>query len=136
MTTELTVLTLAGLLQVLQFALMAIPANIELGVAKTMSPRDPARLSKPIEEQMSIRTGRLKRAMSNHFEGLILFTIACTVITISGQSTTFTVTLAIIYLIARIAYIPAYAFGWTPWRSLIWFAGFVPTTLMLIAALV
>jgi uncharacterized MAPEG superfamily protein len=74
--------------------------------------------------------------MSNHFEGLILFTIACTVITISGQSTTFTVTLAIIYLIARIAYIPAYAFGWTPWRSLIWFAGFVPTTLMLIAALV
>ena len=136
MTTELTVLTLAGLLQVIQFALMAIPANIELGVAKTMSPRDPGRLSKPIEEQMSIRTGRLKRAMSNHFEGLILFTIACTVITISGQSTTFTVTLAIIYLIARIAYIPAYAFGWTPWRSLIWFAGFVPTTLMLIAALV
>ena len=136
MTTELTVLTLAGLLQVIQFALMAIPANIELGVAKTMSPRDPARLSKPIEEQMSVRTARLKRAMSNHFEGLILFTIACTVITISGQSTTFTVTLAIIYLIARIAYIPAYAFGWTPWRSLIWFAGFVPTTLMLIAALV
>ena len=136
MTTELTVLTLAGLLQVIQFALMAIPANIELGVAKTMSPRDPARLSKPIEEQMSVRTGRLKRAMSNHFEGLILFTITCTVITISGQSTTFTVTLAIIYLIARIAYIPAYAFGWTPWRSLIWFAGFVPTTLMLIAALV
>ena len=31
MTTELTVLTLAGLLQVIQFALMAIPANIELG---------------------------------------------------------------------------------------------------------
>ena len=136
MTTELTVLTLAGLLQVIQFALMAIPANLELGVGKTMSPRDPARLGKPLEEQMSLRTGRLKRAMSNHFEGLILFTIACTVITIVGQSTAYTGTLAIIYLIARIAYIPAYAFGWTPWRSFIWFAGFVPTTLMLIAALV
>lgn len=136
MTTELTVLTLAGLLQIIQFALMAIPANIELGVGKTMSPRDPARLGKPLEEQMSLRTGRLKRAMNNHFEGLILFTIACTVITISGQSTAYTGTLTIIYLIARVAYIPAYAFGWTPWRSLIWFAGLVPTTLMLIAALV
>jgi uncharacterized MAPEG superfamily protein len=135
MTTELTVLTLAGLLQVIQFALMAIPANIELGVGKTMSPRDPARLGTPLEEQMSLRTGRLKRAMSNHFEGLILFTIACTVITISGQSTAYTGTLAIIYLGARIAYIPAYAFGWTPWRSLIWFAGFLSTAFMLIAAL-
>ena len=34
MTTELTVLTLAGLLQVIQFALMAIPANLELAPAK------------------------------------------------------------------------------------------------------
>jgi uncharacterized MAPEG superfamily protein len=136
MTTELTVLTLAGLLQVIQFGLMAIPANLELGTGKTMSPRDPARLGGSLMDQMSERTGRLARAMNNHFEGLILFTIACTVITISGQSTAYTGTLAIIYLIARIAYIPAYAFGWTPWRSLIWFAGFVPTTLMLIAALV
>jgi len=68
MTTELIVLTLAGLLQVIQFALMAIPANIELGVGKTMSARDPAKLGTPLEEQMSLRTGRLKRAMNNHFE--------------------------------------------------------------------
>jgi len=135
MTTELTVLTLAALLQVIQFFLMAIPANLELGRGKTMSPRDPAQLGAPIEKQMSIRTGRLKRAMDNHFEGLILFTIACGVITISGQSTPFTGTLALIYLIARVLYIPAYAFGWTPWRSYIWCAGFFATTLMLIAAL-
>jgi uncharacterized MAPEG superfamily protein len=135
MTTELTVLTLAGLLQVIQFALMAIPANLELGRGKTMSPRDPAALGSPIEEQMSIRTGRLNRAMNNHFEGLILFTIACTVISISGQSNALTGTLAILYLIARIAYIPAYAFGWTPWRSYIWFTGFLATAFMLIAAL-
>jgi uncharacterized MAPEG superfamily protein len=74
--------------------------------------------------------------MDNHFEGLILFTIACIVITISGQSTAFTGTLAVIYLIARILYIPAYAFGWVPWRSYIWFAGFLSTTLMFIAAMV
>jgi uncharacterized MAPEG superfamily protein len=136
MTTELTILTLAGLLQAVQFFLMAIPANLELGHGKTMSPRDPAKLGGSVEELLSERTGRLKRAMDNHFEGLILFTIACIVITISGQSTAFTGTLAVIYLIARILYIPAYAFGWVPWRSYIWFAGFLSTTLMFIAAMV
>jgi uncharacterized MAPEG superfamily protein len=136
MTTELTILTLAGLLQAVQFFLMAIPANLELGPGKTMSPRDPAKLGGSVEELLSERTGRLKRAMDNHFEGLILFTIACIVITISGQSTAFTGTLAVIYLIARILYIPAYAFGWVPWRSYIWFAGFLSTTLMFIAAMV
>lgn len=136
MTTELIVLTLAGLLQVIQFTLMAIPANLELGRGKTMSPRDPAKLGGTVDELLSERAGRLKRAMDNHFEGLILFTIACVVITVSGRSTTFTGTLAIIYLFARIIYIPAYAFGWVPWRSYIWFAGFLSTALMFIAALV
>lgn len=136
MTIELTILTLAGLLQVIQFALMAIPANLELGSGKTMSPRDSAKLGGSMEELLSERTGRLARAMENHFEGLILFTIACIVITISGQSTAFTGTLAVIYLIARIVYIPAYAFGWVPWRSYIWFAGFFSTTLMFIAAMI
>ena len=136
MTTELIVLTLTGLLQVIQFTLMAIPANLELGRGKTMSPRDPAKLGGTVDELLSERAGRLKRAMDNHFEGLILFTIACVVITVSGRSTTFTGTLAIIYLFARIIYIPAYAFGWVPWRSYIWFAGFLSTALMFIAALV
>ena len=136
MTTELIVLTLAGLLLVIQFTLMAIPANLELGRGKTMSPRDPAKLGGTVDELLSERAGRLKRAMDNHFEGLILFTIACVVITVSGRSTTFTGTLAIIYLFARIIYIPAYAFGWVPWRSYIWFAGFLSTALMFIAALV
>ena len=135
MTTELTILTLAGLLQVIQLFLMAIPASLELGRGKTMSPRDPAKLGGSMEELLSERTGRLARAMNNHFEGLILFTIACVVITISDQSTTYTGALAIIYLIARVAYIPAYAFGWVPWRSYIWCTGFLATTLMLIAAL-
>ena len=135
MTTELTILTLAGLLQVIQLFLMAIPANLELGRGKTMSPRDPAKLGGSMEELLSERTGRLARAMNNHFEGLILFTIACVVITVSGQSTTYTGTLAIIYLIARVAYIPAYVFGWVPWRSYIWCTGFLATALMLIAAL-
>ena len=136
MTPELSALTLAALLQVVQFGLMSIPANVELGPANTASPRDRARLGGSLEDRLSVKTARLYRAMNNHFEGLILFGIACTVIAISGQSTDFTAACAYAYLGARVLYIPAYYYGWAPWRSLIWFVGFTATTLILLAALI
>ncbi|MCO4846958.1 MAG: MAPEG family protein [Yoonia sp.] len=135
MTPELTALTLAALLQCIQFALMAIPANMELGTGKTASPRDLDRLGKPMVELLSVKTARLTRAMNNHFEALILFGIAITVISLSDKTTAFTTACAYTYLGARVLYIPAYYFGWTPWRSLIWFVGFLATIFILIAAL-
>lgn len=135
MTPELTVLTLAALLQVVQYMLMSIPANLELGPGKTMSPRDRDRLGGSLEDQLSEKTARLYRALNNHFEGLILFTIACVVVTLSDQSIPFTTACAWTYLVARILYIPAYFLGLRPWRSLIWAVGFLATTCMLLAAL-
>jgi len=135
MTPELTVLTLAALLQVVQFVLMAVPANLELGTGKTLSPRDADRLGGPMVEQVSRRTARLIRAMNNHFEALILFTIAVLVVTLSGQSSAFTSGCAWLYLLARVLYVPAYAFGWVPWRSLIWAAGLLATVAMLLSVL-
>ncbi len=131
MTPELTALTLAALLQVVQYGLFAVPANLQLGPGYTMSARDSAP-----SKQLSDRAARLQRALNNHFEGLILFGIACTVITLSGQSSPFTAACAITYLGARMLYIPAYAFGWRPGRSLIWGVGFLATVLMLLAALI
>lgn len=130
MTPELTALALAALLQAVQFALFAIPANMELGTGYTSSARD-----RPPTRQISERTGRLQRALNNHFEALILFTIATVVVTLGNQSTGFTATCAWVYLAARILYIPAYAFGWRPWRSAIWAVGFVATLSMIVAAL-
>ena len=130
MTPELTVLALAGLLQAAQFTLFAIPANLELGVGYTSSARD-----RPPSRQMSVLTGRLQRALNNHFEGLILFTLAVVVVTLGQQSTAVTQTAAWAYLGARVLYIPAYAFGWRPWRSAIWAVGFLATVTMLVAAL-
>ena len=57
MTPELTALAFAGLLQGVQYVLMAVPANLELGPGKTLSPRDPDRLGKPLIEQVSPVTG-------------------------------------------------------------------------------
>lgn len=136
MTPELTALTLAALLQVVQYVLMAVPANLELGPGKTLSARDRSRMGGDIQDLLSDKTARLLRALNNHFEGLILFTIACLVIALTDQSTQVTQTAAFTYLAARILYIPAYYLGLRPWRSLIWAVGFVATTLMLLAALI
>ena len=136
MTPELTVLALAALLQFVQFALMAIPANLELGTGKTLSPRDPERLGGSLQSQVSPRTSRLMRALNNHFEALILFTIAALVVTLSGQSSAFTASCAWAYLAARVLYVPAYAFGWVPWRSVIWGIGFLATASMLASTLI
>ena len=129
MTPELTVLTLAALLQVLQFCAFSVAANLQIGPRRALGPRD-----EPIH--LTGHTGRIQRAMNNHFEGLILFSIACIVISVSGQSSSFTTACAWIYLGARIAYVPAYVFGLSPWRSLIWMSGFAATVAMLIGALV
>ena len=136
MTPELTALTLAAILQCIQFALMAIPANMELGMGKTTSPRDHDRLGKPIVELLSTKTARLARAMNNHFEALILFGIAVTVITLADKGNAFTTACAYSYLGARVLYIPAYYFGWAPWRSYIWFVGFFATLAILVTAII
>ena len=128
MTPELTILTLAALLQVLQLCLYSVTANLQVGTKTAMGPRD-------AKIELTGTAGRLQRALNNHFEGLILFTIAVVVITLSGQSSPLTATCAYLYLGARILYIPAYAFGLTPWRSVVWGVGFFATITMLVAAL-
>ncbi len=130
MTPELTALALAGLLQVLQFVLMAVPANLELGRRYTSGPRDqaPPRPLSPV-------TGRLKRALENHFEGLILFTLAVVVVTLSHRASSFSAACGWVYLGARVLYIPAYALGLSPWRSAIWAIGTLATVAMIASAL-
>ena len=131
MTPELTTLALAGLLQAAQYALFAIPANMELGTGYTSSARD-----RPPSRSMSVTTARMQRAMNNHFEGLILFTLAVLVVTLGQQSPPITQYAAWTYLGARILYVPAYYLGWRPWRSAIWGVGFFATLTMIIAALI
>ena len=130
MTPELTALVLAALLQMVQFALFAIPANRELGPGYTMSPRD-----REPSRELSTGTSRLQRAMNNHFEGLILFSIAVFAVTLADSSNTLTALAAWTYLGARILYVPAYYLGWRPGRSIIWMIGFLATALLLLAAL-
>ena len=129
MTPELLVLTLVALVQFGQYVIFSITANLQVGLDYSTSPRDSDR-------PLTGLAGRLERALQNHFEGLTLFTIAVVVVVLSGQSSGFTAACAWAFLIARVVYIPAYAFGWTPWRSFIWAVGWFATLAMLIAALI
>lgn len=128
MPVELQILAYAGLLQVVQFFLMAIPVNLQVGPQNTTGPRD---------EPLAITgvPGRLTRAMNNHFEALILFTLAVVVVVLGDRSSAFTGQCAWVYLIARVLYVPAYALAIPLVRSLIWMVGFGATVAMLLAAL-
>jgi uncharacterized MAPEG superfamily protein len=129
MSPELTALVLAALLQLGQIALYSALANRQVDKAYALGPRDEQR-------QLKGSAGRAQRAMNNHFEGLILFTIATLAIHTTGQSSTFTAICAFTYLAARLAYVPAYILGLSPLRSIVWAVGWFATALMLIAALI
>jgi uncharacterized MAPEG superfamily protein len=131
MTPELTALALSGLLQALLFTLYATLANLELGPKYPPSPRDT-----PPPRPMSLTTARMGRALNNSFEALITFTIAVVVVTLGQQSSPVTVACAWTFLAARALYIPAYWFGWAPWRSAIWGVGYGASLIMIIAALI
>ena len=128
MPVELKVLGYAALLQVAQFIIMAVPVNLQLGTAYTGGNRD-------VQKQATGVPGRLKRALDNHFEGLILFTIAVVVVVLGDAGNQLTANCAWAYLWARILYVPAYASGVYLVRSLIWSVGFTATAIMLVVAL-
>lgn len=129
MAAETTALALAALLQAAQIGIAAVSLNRDVGAKWNAGPRD-------TQPELSAMTGRLRRAVNNHFEGLILFTIAVVVVTLSDAGSPLTVLCAWLYLAARVLYVPAYALGWSPWRSVIWGVGFVATMMMIVAGLV
>jgi uncharacterized MAPEG superfamily protein len=128
MTPELTVLALAALWQAVQIVLAGASMNRDAGLDWNAGPRD-------TEQAFSNLTGRLRRAVDNHFEALVFFTIAVVVVTLSGSASALTATCAWIYLAARIIYVPAYAYGWSPWRSVIFGVGAAATGAMILAAM-
>jgi len=114
MPTEIVMLVLAALLAPVQIALFSVFAIGQVGAGYAAGPRDE---QKPIGGV----AGRLQRALQNHLETLPVFAIAVLVGEVEDAFTPVTAIAAQVYFWARVAYVPAYAFG-IPWvRSLIWF---------------
>lgn len=102
----------------------------DIGVAGNMGTRE------GLEERLSPLATRLRRASTNFTENLGPFIIAVAVVVLAGKTSTLTATLAWVYVAARVLYVPAYALGWVPGRSLIWMAGFAATLGLLIVGLI
>ncbi|RMF35848.1 MAG: MAPEG family protein [Alphaproteobacteria bacterium] len=125
MTVEVMVLGLSALLACAQLALAAAMANRQLGSSYLAGPRDEG-------VRLTGIAGRLRRACYNQLEGLVLFAVAVTVLTFADRAHPFTQLAAVIYLAARLVYVPLYAFGVRWWRSAVWTVGWLATVFILL----
>ncbi|APX21944.1 MAG: MAPEG family protein [Rhodobacteraceae bacterium] len=87
-----------------------------------------------LEQRISERTQRLRRALGNHVENTGLFVIAVVLVQFTGSNGWLTATAAWVFVAARALYLPAYAFGWVPWRSLIFTVGLLACFTMIVAS--
>ncbi len=129
MTHELIALALVCVLHLVLVRWSQALLNRDIGINGNTSPRDG-------DLGLAQDTLRLRRALANHTENIGLFIAAVVIVTQSDQSTWFTAICAYIYVAARAVYIPAYRYGWAPWRSVIYLVGLLTTFLMIIAAFI
>jgi uncharacterized MAPEG superfamily protein len=80
--------------------------------------------------KMSVVAGRLDRAKNNLLEILPVFFTLALLALIKGGDTSEVAQAALIFLIARVAYVPAYVSGVPILRSLVWLVGVASLAMM------
>lgn len=126
--TEIQILALYGLLVILTLILQATGALTQLGMGYLLGSRDESRTVTGI-------AGRLDRALTNSITAMVLFAPAIILIVITDSTSNQSLLAAQAFLIARIIYLPAYAFRITGIRSLAWTVGIVATIALYLQAL-
>lgn len=126
--TEITVLVLYGLLVIVTLLLQATGALTQLGIGYLLGSRDEQRTVSGI-------AARLERALSNSVTAMVLFAPAILLIVVTDSSTNQSILASQAFLIARLVYLPAYAFGIVGLRSLAWTVGLFSTALLYFLAL-
>jgi uncharacterized MAPEG superfamily protein len=113
MTTDLRYLTWSVILTLVQVVLTGVLAAREVGGPTLAGNRDnmPA---------LTGIAGRAARAHRNILENIVLFAILVLTAQVSGRADGTTAIGAAVFFWARVAYVPAYLFGPTGLRPLIW----------------
>jgi uncharacterized MAPEG superfamily protein len=127
MTTALSYLAWTLVLAVLQVSLASATKRRQDGTQWAMSSRDSTH---PEYEGLA---ARMVRAQANLYESLPLFIGAVLLAHVSERDGSLTAWGAGIFFWARLAYIPAYAYGLVPWRSVIWGVAVLGLALVLIS---
>ena len=126
--TEVSVLVLYGFLVIVTLLLQATGAMTQLGMGYLLSSRDEGRTVSGI-------AGRLERALNNSVTAMVLFAPAVLLIVVTEKSSNATVLACQVFLLARVVYLPAYAFRLTGIRSLAWTTGLFCTAVLYFQAL-
>jgi|SRR5450830_1694 len=127
MTLELSCLAWLVVLAIVQIMLAGQARTKQYGTQWNISARDgemPALNPLP---------ARLLRAQANLFETLPLFAIAILIATVAHKTSWMTEVGAVTYLIARLIYLPLYAFGVPVVRTLVWLISMLGFLLVLVA---
>lgn len=128
MTPELAALAATAFIHLAAVAWSQKGLNTDVGTDANASPRD-------TELALSTRTSRLRRALANHTENIGPFIIAVVLVELTETNGWITGIAAWVFVAARAIYLPAYAFGWVPWRSMIYMVGLAATFAMILRSL-
>ena len=109
---ELSILSLYGLLVLLTLVLQVLPAMAQVGLPKLAGPRDDM-------PELTGMAGRLSRCLDNSVVALALFAPAVLSLVLQEATTATTLLACQVFLVARLLYVPIYAAG-IPWlRTLV-----------------
>ncbi|WP_187430279.1 hypothetical protein ROLI_007760 [Roseobacter fucihabitans] len=125
---EIQILALYGLLVIATLILQATGTMTQLGLGYLLGSRDESR-------SISGITARLERALNNSITAMVLFAPAVLLLVVSENTSNQSILAAQAFLIARIIYVPAYAFGVVGVRSLAWTIGIFATIALYLLAL-
>ena len=122
--TEIAVLGWSVVLLLAQVLLQAV-STYDIG-PYLLGPRDDNRQSG------NVMAGRLKRALENLLETYPAFVALALALAVTGKTGGIAATGAWVWLIARVVYVPLYAFGVPAVRTLAWVVSVVGLLMMLV----
>ncbi len=125
---ELNILGLYGLFVCLTLVAQSSGAMTQLDMGYLLSSRDERRTLEGM-------VGRLERALNNAVTAMALFAPAVLILAVKEAFTPTSLMLCQAFLVARVLYLPAYVFGLTGFRSLVWLVGFAATIALYLLAL-
>ncbi|GAA6159345.1 MULTISPECIES: MAPEG family protein [unclassified Ruegeria] len=130
MSSELSILALYGLVVIVVVLLNVLTAMSQVGLMTLGGARDDM-------PPLTGVAGRVERALANSVVAMALFAPAVLILSAKDAFTGGTLFAAQIFLLARIAFVPIYAFAIpVPFlRTTVWLAGFLATAYLYLQAL-
>ncbi|WP_429814978.1 MAPEG family protein [Ensifer sp. B1-9] len=126
--TEIWVLGWSVVLLIVHILAQALSLDLagDLGIKYLLGPRDEQRVSK------SIVAGRLLRSLRNMLETYPAFVALALALAVTGKTGGLGAIGALIWILARVAYIILYVAGVPVLRSIVWFVSIIALLLMVV----